>query len=161
MKILKFLDENFEKYILMASLVFIVLIIFIQVIFRYVFNNSLSWAEELTRYIMLYLIWIGTAYGVKEEAHIRITFLQQRFSEKNQVRIEIIITMIWAIFAAFLAIKSGQLTKILLDRGQLSAAMQIPMGYAYASVPIGCSLMIIRLVQKLYKELRKLESMEV
>lgn len=161
MKILKFLDDNLERYFLLTSLVFIVVLIFLQVVLRYFFNYSLSWAEELARYLLLYQIWVGTSYGVKKEAHIRVTILQQMVSERNKVRIEVFTTVLWLVFTVFLAAKSGQLVGILMNRGQLSAAMQIPMGYAYASVPVGCSLMAFRLCQKLYKEVKKLEQKEV
>lgn len=155
--LLRWLDENFEKYLLIASLVFIVLLIFLQVVLRYVFDSSLAWAEELARYVMLYQIWIGAAFAVKSDAHIRVTILPDRLKGKSRIKFEIILIAIWMVFAAFMTIKSGQLTNILLQRGQLSTAMLIPMGYAYASVPIGCGLMVIRLAQKLLIELKKLE----
>lgn len=157
MRLLRWLDENFEKYLLIASLVFIVLLIFLQVVLRYVFDSSLAWAEELARYVMLYQIWIGAAFAVKSDAHIRVTILPDRLKGKSRIKFEIILIAIWMVFAAFMTIKSGQLTNILLQRGQLSTAMLIPMGYAYASVPIGCGLMVIRLAQKLLIELKKLE----
>ena len=87
MKLLKWLNENFEKYILVASLVVMIVIIFVQVVLRYCFGTTISWGEELTRYIMLYQIWIGAAYAVKEDAHLRITTFRDKFSKKNSMRI--------------------------------------------------------------------------
>lgn len=160
MKTSKLLDK-LEKYFLVSSLVIVVLLIFIQVVLRKVFNYSLSWAEELARYILLYQIWIGASYCVAHDAHIRITMLQKKFSERNQIIIEIIVTVLWTTFSLFLTIKSAELTFNIFKMGQISPAMQIPMGIAYASVPIGCGLMTFRLCQKLLRDINKLEKKEV
>lgn len=160
MKILKWLDKNFETYFLIATLVLMVFIVTLQVILRFFFDYSLIWAEELTRYVMLYQIWVGAALAVKEDAHLRITSFKDRMSKKGQAIVEIIVIVLWAVFAVFLTIKSGQLVSILFVRGQVSAAMRLPMGYAYASVTVGCALMTLRLIQKLYRVVRNLESLE-
>ena len=60
-----------------------IVIIFVQVVLRYCFGTTISWGEELTRYIMLYQIWIGAAYAVKEDAHLRITTFRDKFSKKK------------------------------------------------------------------------------
>ena len=104
MKLLKWLNENFEKYILVASLVVMIVIIFVQDVLRYCFGTTISWGEELTRYIMLYQIWIGAAYAVKEDAHLRITTFRDKFSKKNSMRIENGVLVLWMAFAAFISV---------------------------------------------------------
>lgn len=160
LKALKWLDENFETYFLIVTLVIMVIIVTMQVFLRTFFKYSFVWAEELTRYIMLYQIWVGAAYAVKEDAHLRITTVRDRSNKKNQIRIELIVIILWTAFSAFLAIKSGQLVNIIFARGQISPAMQIPMGYAYFSVTFGCTLMVIRLLQKLHREVLEIQGQE-
>lgn len=154
LKVLKWLDENLETYFLIGTLVFMVVIISLQVFLRTFFDFSFTWAEEIARYVMLYQIWIGASLAVKEDAHLRITTFRDKYSKKGKMNFEIFIIVLWTVFAGFMTIKSGQLVKILFNRGQVSPAMQIPMGYAYASVTIGCGLMIFRLLQKLYHEVK-------
>jgi len=157
LKLLKWLDKNFETYFLIGTLIFMVVIISLQVFLRTFFHFSFSWAEEISRYVMLYQIWVGAALAVKEDAHLRITTFRDRFSKKGQVKLEIFVVVLWTVFAAFMTIKSGQLVNILFNRGQVSPAMQMPIGYAYASVTFGCGLMTFRLLQKLYHEIKNLE----
>ena len=71
-KILKWLDDNIELYICVFLMSFMTLLVFVQVVMRYVFNNSLSWSEELARYTFIWLIYIGISYGCKLRKHIKI-----------------------------------------------------------------------------------------
>ena len=56
-KVLQWLDENLEEVLLVIALAAMAVIMGIQVIARYIFGASLSWSEELTRYIF---IWAGS-----------------------------------------------------------------------------------------------------
>lgn len=157
MKALKWLDEKLEESFLVASLIATVIIIFLQVVMRYVFKSSLSWSEELARYIFLYQIWVGASYAVKRSSHLRIEILKSKFSPRNQLVFDSFAMLIWLVFVVFLASKSFELTSMIFKRGQLSPAMRIPMGYAYASVPIGSGLMSLRIVQQIYYNIKKIK----
>lgn len=83
MKLLKWLDRNFEEKLLVILLIVTVTLTFIQVVMRYIFHNSLAWSEELARYLFLYLIWIGAAYAVKREQHLRIEIILNRIPKEK------------------------------------------------------------------------------
>lgn len=159
MNILKWLDDKFEESILVVSLIFTVIIIFAQVVMRYVFKDSLSWSEELARYIFLYQIWLGASLAVKRQSHLRIEIINAKLSPRNKIIFDTFAKIIWLIFSVFLAYMSLQLTITISQRGQLSPAMRIPMGYAYASVPIGSGLMAFRLIQQLYYNMKNLKAL--
>ena len=57
--------NNLEEYLLVVSLVINVLLVFLQVIMRTVFKNSLTWSEELSRYIFIWQIWLGASIALK------------------------------------------------------------------------------------------------
>ncbi len=141
----KFFDR-LEEYLLVGSLVFNVILIFVQVLMRYVFKNSLSWSEELARYVFLWQTWIGASLAVKERRHLRVEVLANLFSGQNRRIFELLILSIWFCFCLFLGYQGSKLTLFLFQRGQTSPALGIPMGYAYASVPVGCFLMAYRLI---------------
>jgi len=128
---------------------------------RYVFSNSLSWSEELARYVFLWQIWLGASFAVKEHRHLRIEVLKDLVPKDGQKYFELFVLLIWFGFSAFLAYKGTELTMILAQRGQLSPAMRLPMAYAYASVPVGCGLMAIRLIEEMIKLFRFSEKEEV
>lgn len=154
MKLLKWLDRNFEEKLLVILLIVTVTLTFIQVVMRYIFHNSLAWSEELARYLFLYLIWIGAAYAVKREQHLRIEIILNRIPKEKLKTFENFIYFIWLGFSVFLFISSLNMTMDVFASGQLSPAMRIPMGYAYISIPLGTGLMCFRIIQKILENRR-------
>ena len=138
--------DHLEEYILVISFIITVTLIFVQVMMRYVFGYSLSWSEELARYIFLWQIWLGASFAVKEHRHLRIEAIKGMLPSIAQRWLELVALLIWFGFSLFLAVKGTELVSIMAMRGQVSPALRLPMSYAYASVPLGCGLMSIRLI---------------
>jgi TRAP-type C4-dicarboxylate transport system permease small subunit len=128
--------------------------VFLQVIMRYVFSNSLSWSEEFSRFIFLWISWIGASYAVKEGSHFRVEMFANIIKGKARRYFELFILMLWFLFSLFLTWYGAKLVVFLVDTSQTSAAMQIPMYLPYASVPVGCGLMCIRLLVEMWKTLK-------
>ena len=145
--------DNAEEYLLVGSLAFNVVLVFFQVVMRYVFQNSLSWSEELARYIFLWQTWLGASYAVKEHRHLRVEMLADSFKGRARLVFELFVLVVWFGFSGFLAYQGYQMTSFLVQSGQTSAAMQIPISWAYASVPVGCGLMALRLVGEIRRVL--------
>ena len=81
-KVLHWLDENVEQYLCVVLLGVFTTILFIQVVMRYVFNNSLSWSEELARYLFIWLCFIGVSFGAKQMKHLKIDVFISVFPKK-------------------------------------------------------------------------------
>lgn len=150
MTIKKFLD-NFEEYFCVWTMAIMTILVFIQVVMRYVFSNSLSWSEEIARYIFLWFSWIGASYAVKERSHFRVEMFVNFAKGRARVYMEYVVLIIWALFSFALAYYGTQLLLFLQETGQVSAAVQMPMTWPYASVPVGSALMCIRLIIEMYK----------
>lgn len=149
MQFIKKLDENLEEYLLVYSIAFAVVIVFIQVVMRYVFHSSLSWSEELARYLFVWQIWLGACYAVKKDKHIRIVLVKDKLSAKHQKIMEYIVLLVWLSFSLFLTVKSYDLVQYVGKVGQLSPALRIPIIYPYYSVLVGWGLMSFRVIQKI------------
>ena len=160
MKVWQFIEKYFEKWFLIISLAVMVLITFMQVVLRW-FDAATVWAEELSRYIMLYQVWIGASYAVREDAHIRITALIDKLTGKKRHVSETVVLTLWLIFAVWLTVEGVVLVKEIAIMGQVSSAMRIPMTIPYASVPVGGALMSIRLVQKMIQSFKKNPNEEI
>ncbi len=150
MTVRKFLD-NFEEYFCVWTMAIMTILVFFQVVMRYVFSNSLSWSEELARFIFLWLSWIGASYAVRERSHFRVEMFANMIKGKTRIFFEYLILFSWFVFSFFLAWQGTKLLIFLQETGQESAAMSMPMTWPYASVPVGCALMCLRLIVEMYK----------
>ena len=83
MRFLKLLDQYFEEVIVIILLGTMTFLVGLQVIMRYVMQDSLSWSEELARYVFIWMVNIGISYGVKKNRHISIDFLNTILPEKK------------------------------------------------------------------------------
>ena len=145
----KFLQkyDKFEEYLLIGSLVFNVLLIFSQILMRTIFNYSLSWTEELSRYIFIWQTWLGTSIALKYKQHIRVEILINIFKKaKNKKILEISVNLIWIAFNIFLLYAGTLLCKSMIARNVLSSGMRIPLVFVYSCLPISSLIVLIRLI---------------
>lgn len=128
---------------------------FVQVIFRYVLNNSIFWAEEVVLYSIICMSFVGASMGVRKHAHISVDILNTIASPRINRWLIAIACVLGAIFGGILLFYGWQLFTATLQRGQLSPALRIPVAWAYAPIPIAGVLLIIRYVTQLVKVCRE------
>ncbi|MBR3391836.1 MAG: TRAP transporter small permease [Firmicutes bacterium] len=140
---------------LCASLVLTTLIIFAQIIMRSVFNNSLTWSEELTRYIFIWQIWLGVSIAQKEKQHIKVELLFNFFKgERFRAAIDIVATLILIAFNIFLVVNGSELVRQMYVRNNVSGAMRLPLYIVYAVLPLSAFLLSLRLIGQVAADVR-------
>ena len=114
---------------------------------RTIFNYSLSWTEELSRYIFIWQTWLGTSIALKYKQHIRVEILINIFKKaKNKKILEISVNLIWIAFSIFLLYAGTLLCKSMIARNVLSSGMRIPLVFVYSCLPISSLIVLIRLI---------------
>ena len=146
-KILKWLDDNLELYLCVFLMSAMTLVTFIQVVMRKVFNNSLSWSEELARYIFIWLIYIGISYGCKLRKHIKIDAALNLFPKKVRPYVVVLGDILFILFAIYIAYTGVTYSLSQMQFNTRSPALKIPMEYVYMSTVVGFGLAIIREIQ--------------
>ena len=145
--------DHFEEILLVPALAFSTILIFAQVCTR-AFGNSISWSEELVRYLYVWETWLGVSYATKRGSQLRITMIRDKLSPKGQMAIEIFVTIVWLAFAAFvfyMGVRAiGQIAKF----GQVSSALRVPLKYCFLSIPVGMAMMSVRLFESSIKRFR-------
>ncbi len=154
-KLLSIYDEIEEK-LLVFSLAFTVVLIFVQVVMRYVFNQSLSWSEELARYIFVWQCWLGVSFAFKHNAHISVDILHDALGPKGKIIIRIISLTITFLFSAFLAVEGFKLVGTMMSRGTVSSGLRIPLSVVYVSLPFSSVMVCIRLIVQLFGYFKEL-----
>lgn len=112
-----------------------------SVVFRYALNSSLLWGEELARYLALWLVLLGLGCAHRRSAHVALEPALRRIrliGPDGARRIGEVLTFALSLAIAVIGWES---TMANFDRGQTSAAMQIPIGWAYLAIPVGFGLM--------------------
>ncbi|MDR1481323.1 MAG: TRAP transporter small permease [Synergistaceae bacterium] len=142
---------NLDEYLMILMLAVSTALIFAQVVMRYIFGYSLSWSEELARYMFVWQTWVSTGYAVKKRRHIRITSFVDMARGANRALAELVVLAVWFAFSVFLGYKSAELCEMLYAQGQTSTAMGLPMWIAYLSVPIGAIIMAYQIVREFFR----------
>ncbi|PFG03351.1 TRAP transporter small permease [Bacillus sp. es.034] len=116
-------------------------VIITQVFSRFVLSTSLSWSEELARYLSIYAVFLGAAVALRKQGLISVEVLHEFIPAELTKWLKIIVNIICIIFSIILIVEGIEM----MDRVQIqsSPAMQIPMSIPYASIPIGSLLMAL------------------
>lgn len=138
-----------EEIFLIGTMAVMVILIFGQILGRYVLGSSASWTEEVSRYVHVLQVWIGAGYAVKLREHIKIESFVGLFKGSFRKILDIIALIIWFGMALFLALFGTMLVLDNLKSGQVSPAVQVPIWIPYLAVPLGGLSMCIRLVQQI------------
>ena len=114
-----------------------------QVFSRYIIGKSSSFTEEFARFAMIWLVILGAAYLTGRREHLSMDFLLRNLEgEKLARRLNKIDGFVLLFALVVMVIGGGNLVYTTLYLGQLSSAMQIPLGYVYAIVPVSGLLII-------------------
>lgn len=150
---MKLLDNYFEEILLVALISIMSALIIAQIFMRFVVGSSITWSEELARYLFIWMTWIGASYGIKKQAHIRVSTFSNKIPLKAQHHFNIFLHLVF-LFFCILVVKEGiALTEKIFRFNQRSASIGISMGYVYLAPVVGLSLSALRLVQAIYQEI--------
>lgn len=156
--LLKRLDENAERWLLLGFYAMIVATICVEVVRRFVLSYSSIWGEEIARYAFIYLAWVGASAAVKDRAHIRIDVLLHYLAPRAKAAVYLFgdfCMLGLAILALYTAIESLQIS---LKFGSVTHGLRISLAWFLAAVPLGFSLMTYRLGQSIWRDLGDLRS---
>ena len=133
------------------------LIIFVQVIMRSVFNSSLTWSEELTRYIFIWQIWMGVSIAQKDKAHIKVEILKSFVKNQKVIAVvDVIATILLIAFNIFLVTSGIDLVQQMITRGNVSSAMRLPMWIVYIVLPLASGIFTLRLIGQVVEDIKGL-----
>ncbi|GBF10656.1 TRAP transporter small permease [Tepidibacillus sp. HK-1] len=147
MSILKKIDRYFEESIVVVLFSLMVILTFVQVLSRFVFHLSLGWSEEISRYLFVWLVYISAAMAAKHRRHIRVEIIDQLFPRAVSKWFGLLSDLLWIAFSLLVAYYGYNLVVLISGHGQLSPAVQLPMGLVYIIIPFGFFLIAFRVLQ--------------
>ncbi len=131
------------ELVIMVLMIVLVIVVVTSVLFRYILYAPLSWSEEVSRYVMIWLGFLGASLAVREGMHVGVEFVVQwspawlarwlRALGRVGVAAFLLIVMIYGFYLI------GNLWE------QESPVLQVRMTWPYLAIPVGSLLMLIQL----------------
>ncbi len=153
-KVLKYLEENLEEMIMILLLIGMTVVMGIQIVSRYIFGMSLSWSEELTRYLFIWSAFMSVSLCTRKCISIKIDQFIKFFPKRGEAAFKMLNLAISFLFFAYLIPYAWIYLKATIESGQVSPAMGIPMYYVQAAPLVSFTLCGIRTIQRFIVNLR-------
>lgn len=146
MKALKTIGEYIDKVVNIICIFLLAVmtgIVLLQVSTRILPVRNPNWTEELSRYLMIYIAFVGASTGIREWTNVGVDFILERLPKAAKYAVNVIIRLAILVFwcvvlylAATIFPKTGM--------RQLSASMRFPLFYAQCSLIVGAALCIVQ-----------------
>lgn len=135
-----FLDKILGAFCV-ALFGFLVLLVTWQVFTRFVLDNPSVISEELAKIVFVWVVLYGSAYVFGERGHMAIEFLKDKLPNAIKTIVEILIEIVVFGFSTIVLVWGGYIATE-MTMNQLSAALQVPVGYLYSAMPISGVLIL-------------------
>ena len=130
------------KIAVISCVLSIALIVSTSIFFRYVLNNSIAWSEEIAKYLMVWMVFVGAPVAMIQSRHIAIEIFPNLFRPRIRALIFLIVNLLIVVTMAFWTYRGFTYTM-----GGMSQVMssfdKIPLGVVFASIPFGSCIMMI------------------
>lgn len=156
--------KNLIDTVLRWFLIFIISLMTINVLWqvftRFVLQNPSSFTEELARYTLVWLGILGASYVAGQRMHLAIDLLSHKLHGKSKLYLEIFIQVSIFFFSLVVMVIGGyRLVLITLSLNQISAALQVPLGYVYLVVPVSGALILFYSSYFIIEAIKKLKEL--
>jgi len=140
------LDRGFlllNRVLLMALLALMAVLVFANVVLRYTTGDSVVWAEELSRYLMIWLTFLGAGLVLRYGGHLAIDNLQDLLPGRAGKWLRVLIVLCVAGFAVSMIGIGTHYT--LRTWAQTTPVMELPFGLIYSALPVGFLFLLLHL----------------
>ena len=143
----EFLDSHLDsvrkltKIFIVSIFAVQVLVVFSQVVWRFIFNNPFSWSEELARYLQVWLILLTAAVCIRKGRHLAVDYMTHVLPFKMSKILMFVSLGFTLIFSGVVVIFGIQLIVVTIH--QITPALQVPIAVVYLAFPICGVLMFL------------------
>lgn len=132
-----------NRVLLMALLALMAVMVFANVVLRYTTGDSLVWAEELSRYLMIWLTFLGAGLVLRYGGHLAIDNLQDAVPARaGRILRVLILLCVLAFAAAMMWLGAGYIVRAW---AQTTPVTELPFGLVYSALPVGFLFLLIHM----------------
>lgn len=137
--------RHIEEGLACTALVIMTVVAFINVVTRYAFNSPLMWADELNRYLFIWMTYLGAVVATKHKAHIRLEIADQIFRGRPGLFLKFLLHLL--MIGTLAVVVSQGIVLLRVTWSTPTAILRIPTGLVYLAVPLCSTLMAGYLVR--------------
>ena len=141
------------NYIAAAFLAVMMVLTGVDVLGRYLFNKPVPGSYEMTEFMMPVVIAFGLAYCALEKGHVRVELVTSRLPKRTQAVMNTIVTLVFLGLFILVTWQTWLRAKGMIDVGQLSLTLYIPVYPFVLSVAVGCAALCIVVLRDLFSYL--------
>ena len=116
-----------------------------QVFLRYVLHGANAWSEDLTRYLFVYVVMLGSAISTRKATNLTVDMFIDLVPKRAKALVQVVFCGLMYFFLFFLFTEGLNLTRNTMN--SISASLQVPMAYFYVAIPIGAFLIMLTLFE--------------
>ena len=136
----KVLEESL-RFALLALFAVIIVCVSLQVFFRYVLNDPLTWSEELARFSFMWMVFLGLGLAERDDQHIAVDFFVSKMPSGAQKAVRLAVEVFCIVVLAVACYHSFGVIQV--QAAMRSVALNISMAYFAVVVPIGFAILCL------------------
>ncbi|AYD03693.1 TRAP transporter small permease [Neorhizobium sp. NCHU2750] len=133
-----------NKFVLGVLMLIMTVLVFANVVLRYVVGDSLSWVEEVTRYMMIWAAYLGAGLALRNGSHVAVELVQDALPTPAMHAVRFCVAVAILVFLGFVSWYGFAYSSVTMM--QSSAVLNLPLGMVYLAVPVGCVLSMLHLL---------------
>ena len=150
----RLLLDRVEEIVGGAAFVAMTVMVFVNVVCRYLFNDPIPGSDELATLAFTWSTFLGASLGIKRQIHLGIEFVTRLFPSRVQALCGVLVSALIGLFSLLLLFYSWHIMRS--AHLKLTPVLQWPYTIVYLAVPVGALLMLLRLAPIVRMQLRRL-----
>ena len=147
---LDFIIGHINRFIAAFGITAGITLAFANVVARYGFNYSITWASELTIYLFLWSMFFGVAYCFKLDGHIAINLLVEKVNKKISKLMMLTTRLVSFVFLIVVSYYGYEYLELVIDLEETSVDLEIPMWIPYLVIPISFLFAAFRVAEHFF-----------
>lgn len=144
-KLLKAYDSIIE-FIIVIFFIIMIISLFGEVISRFFFNLPMMWAEEVGRYLFIWIVYLGAAQAFIKNKHLTVDFLAKKIPSPYSNYLDIILHLMIMLFLFFVFVNGVKYAGMNFNKPAYSIEW-IRLGWTYSAIPVGAVLMLLNIIR--------------
>ena len=143
---------GFEDWVAFGLFWIMAAVVFYQVFTRYVMDDPAGWTEEIARYFLVAVVFVGAAMSVRKNNHIQVDYFYRLMPQAMGRVLSTAVDLVRCLFLGY----ASWLTWLLLQRigNQPMAVIDLPVGWVFSAMLFGFLLMFLRSLQVAWRHWR-------